>query len=348
MSLRAKPPPTPPSGGGDASRFEHVLAVGFQMLSINPEPIEMKRSSPGSGPSTADTEQCRHRRTLRSESNARSAQSKKDLQLVGDDEVNIDEESGVHEFLGENYKGVTSMEDAMEAEEKDGELDDARVKRNDKINAYQAALKASSPEDQDEAFSKMASAMAKYAVMEEEEEGELGNALFDMTVKVLTYRKTLRGDSIAAQDKAFEDMVAALALYTSLENESVVERGINEMVYVAYEKTFENPYDTNSRKKFQFPEEHITHWGGMPARPIRDFDLKVVRKDRTVYIKLSARAKLTITNKTWTVSNTELPLAEMQRQVLEVVKESGAIRTNEGMQTPSIKARLKAWLRANA
>ena len=171
-----------------------------------------------------------------------------------------------------------------------------------------------------------------------------------MTVKVLTYRKTLEGDSLAAQENAFEDMVAALALYTSFENDYAVERDINAMVYLAYENTFKNPYNTNSNEKLQGPAEQVTPWGGMPAPGIRDFVLLVIVKDRKVYIKLSARdgSTDTVTNKTWTVSKTNIPLADMQRQVLEAVKESGAIRTNEEMQTPNIKARLKAWLGANA
>ena len=344
MSLRARPPPAPPPNGGDASRLEHVLEVGFQMLSIKPEPIEVQNKSPGSGPSTAATEPCKYRRTLRSEADASSAQSKADLAVVGDEEVEIDEESGVHEVLGKNYRGVTSMEDALEAEEDEEQLEDARMQRIDKINAYKSTLKSRDPEAQAKAFSEMASAMAEYAVIEEEVDGELADALTDMTVKVLTYRKTLEGDSLAAQEVAFDRMVEALALYTSLENNATVERNVNSMVYIAYEKTFEDPYDTKSEKTFQNTTEEVTPYVGMVDKSMRDFDLIVIRKDQKIHLKLSARAGQRITNRTWVVSDTELPLANMQSLVLAVLEESGAVRTKEGMQTPSIKARLKAWL----
>ena len=105
----------------------------------------------------------------------------------------------------------------MEAEEEDGELECARVERNNKINVYKEALKASSREDQDEAFSEMASAMTKYAVMEEKEDGNLGDALADMTVKVLTYRKTL--DSCRAQKGTFLKGVGRLRGPQKLINE---------------------------------------------------------------------------------------------------------------------------------
>jgi len=82
-------------------------------------------------------------------------------------------------------------------------------------------------------------------------------------------------------------MVAALALYTSLENDFAVVRGINEMVYLAYENTFEDPHNTDSNERFQGPAEQVTPWGGIPAPGIRDFDLLVIVEDRKVYIKLS-------------------------------------------------------------
>ena len=168
---------------------------------------------------------------------------------------------------------------------------------------------------------------------DEAEEGELGKAQVEMKASVEAYQKN-------PTDETFESMMEDLAAYTSLENESVVERNIGEMVEEAYKFTFENPEDVSKLTG----TETIMPWVGIPEPALRDFSLVLIREGGNVHLKLSARdLKLStrVTDETWTVSGTDESPEQMTKAIMETLEASGAVRTKDQMKTPEIAEALR-------
>ena len=170
---------------------------------------------------------------------------------------------------------------------------------------------------------------------DEAEEGELGRAQLEMKASVEAYQKN-------PTDETFKRMMEHVAAYTSLENESVVERNIGEMVEEAYKFTFENPEDV---KSYQWPQpkgtETIRSWVGIPEPALRDFSLVLIREGGSVHLKLSARNLTRVTDKTWTVSGTDKPAEQMKNAIMATLKASGAVRTEDQMKTTEVAKALR-------
>lgn len=161
-----------------------------------------------------------------------------------------------------------------------------------------------------------------------EEEGELGEAQGNMKASVEAYQTN-------PTDETFERMMEHVAAYTSLENDSVVERNIDEMVEEAYKFTFENPEAVSKLTG----TETIMPWVGIPEQALRDFSLVLIREGGSVYLKLSARnltRSTSVTDKTWTVSGTNESREQMKNTIMATLEDSGAVRTEDQMKTTEV------------
>lgn len=168
---------------------------------------------------------------------------------------------------------------------------------------------------------------------DEAEEGELGKAQLEMKASVEAYQKN-------PTDETFESMMEHVAAYTSLENESVVERNIDEMVEEAYKFTFENPEDVSKLTG----TETIRPWVGILEPALRDFSLVLIREGGNVYLKLSARnltRSTRVTDETWPVSGTNESREQMKNAIMATLKASGAVRTEDQMKTTEVAKALR-------
>lgn len=276
------------------ARTLNEITVGLHLLGIHQVSIETKRGSQDSVLLASDP--CPHRRTLRRESASNSAQARRDLKVVEDnDEVEVDYESNIAESLMLNYKSVKESRSDSDSES-------------------------------------------------DEENEELGVAHEEMKLKVLKYRETLTQDDFVAQESAFKAMFLGLSKFTILENKDIVERNVNAMIEEAYVKTFKNKDDTSSKQLLQKPESQTIPWSAMQAPSLRDFELVIITEDRKVFLKLSARNRQTIVNKTWQISDTDTPLENMQQQVLDFINAIGAVISEQTINTDQVKESLKRLL----